>query len=193
MDSEQVSTGGPPPPPDKSSNRGLIIAVLGALVVVLAIGGAGLVMVNEARQDAATARAEANEARAAMEEANAAAATAEAEAAAAAAEAKASEAAQETADETQRQARTQAVTEIEVSVAEMAEEHVADDLIEGPILDVSCSPVAGGSLDDLTEATTVFECFATNEELSDGRARGITYSATMNWSSGEYTYSLGAP
>lgn len=83
--------------------------------------------------------------------------------------------------------------EIEGGVATMAEEHAADDIIEGPVLDVSCSPVAGGSSDDLAEATTMFDCFVRTENLGDGRSRGISYNATMNWDSGDYTYGLGDP
>jgi hypothetical protein len=37
--------------------------------------------------------------------------------------------------------------------------HAADGIIDGPILEVTCSPVGGGSTDDLSEQTTVFECF----------------------------------
>lgn len=163
-------------------------------------------MVNQARQEAAAAGEEAAEAMTALElereeadEAVAAAAAAEAAVEALASEAEAQEAEeaaaaaeQADADDAERQNREHAVSDIEDSVGVMAEEHVDDGMIDGPVLDVTCSPVAGGSLDDLTEATTVFDCFVVTEELDDGRARGITYNATMNWDSGEYTYGLGA-
>ncbi|MGY1641779.1 hypothetical protein ACI782_11690 [Geodermatophilus sp. SYSU D00703] len=102
-------------------------------------------------------------------------------------------AAQERRDEAERAARRTSVTEIEASVKKMAEEHAADGVIDGPIIEVSCSPVGGGSTDDLTEQTTVFECFAANEDNGDGTMSGYTYNATMNWSTGSYTYGLGAP
>jgi hypothetical protein len=75
----------------------------------------------------------------------------------------------------------------------MAEGHAADGVIDGPIIEVTCSPVGGGSTDDLTEQTTVFECFAAYKDNGDGTMSGYTYNATMNWSSGSYTYGLGAP
>lgn len=102
-------------------------------------------------------------------------------------------AAQEERDDAERQLRLESVTEIEASVQEMAEGHVADGIIDGPIIDVTCSPVGGGSTDDLTEQTTVFACFVANEDNGDGTMSGYGYNATMNWSTGEYTYSLGDP
>lgn len=55
------------------------------------------------------------------------------------------------------------------------------------------APVGGGSTDDLTETTTVFECFAANEDNGDGTMSGCKYHATMNWSTSEFTYGLGKP
>jgi hypothetical protein len=190
--------------PGKTSNRGLIITVVVALVALLGLGAVGLFMIDGARQEAASAREDANAALAALErereESDAAVAAAEAAAEAIASEAaetaaaqEAAEAAQSAADDRERQERASAVDDIEDSIAEMAEEHVVDGVIDGPVLAVDCSPVAGGSLDDLTDVTTSFACFVTTEELDDGRARGIGYNATMNWDSGRYTYNLGDP
>ncbi len=50
----------------------------------------------------------------------------------------------------------------------MAEDHVQKGIVDGPIISVSCSPVSGGSTDDLTANTTVFECFAATEDNGDG-------------------------
>jgi len=75
----------------------------------------------------------------------------------------------------------------------MAEGHIDDGLVDGPILEVACSPVAGGSLDDLAQQTTVFECFVANEELSGGRYSGYYYNATMNWGTESFTYGIGQP
>jgi hypothetical protein len=102
-------------------------------------------------------------------------------------------AAKERKDEAERQGRRTSVTEIEASVKKMAEGHAADGTIDGPIIDVTCSPVGGGSTDDLTEQTTVFECFVANKDNGDGTMNGYKYNATMNWSSGSYTYGFGAP
>ncbi|MGU3435052.1 DUF2510 domain-containing protein [Actinomycetes bacterium M1A6_2h] len=96
-------------------------------------------------------------------------------------------------DNADRASRTLAVSGIESSVKTMAEGHVDKGIVDGPILSVSCSPVSGGSMDDLTETTTVFECFAASEDNGDGTMSGYKYHSTMNWTTGEYTYGLGAP
>ena len=101
--------------------------------------------------------------------------------------------AQESKDASERARRILAVTNIESSVKTMAEDHVTKGFMDGPIISVSCSPVGGGSTDDLSEKTTVFECFAANENKGDGMMSGYKYHATMNWSSGEFTYGLGKP
>ena len=73
----------------------------------------------------------------------------------------------------------------------MAEAHVKEGLFEGPIIDVTCSPVAGGSLDDLLQSTTKFSCFVANKDNGDGTLSGHGYNATMNWETGQYTYGFG--
>lgn len=100
---------------------------------------------------------------------------------------------QERRDEGERESRRDAVSEVEDSVQEMAEEHIADGIIDGEVLEVACSPVGGGSVDDLTEQTTVLECFVATEEHGDDKMRGVYYNATMNWTTGSYTYGLGEP
>jgi membrane protein involved in colicin uptake len=155
-------------------------------VLLLGLIGGGIAwkVASDARQQAAAAQAAAE--RAAAEE-SAAAAREEQEREEAAA------AAQQRRDDAERDERRESVTEIEASVKEMAEGHATDGIIDGPIIEVSCSPVGGGSTDDLTEQTTVFECFAANKDNGDGTMSGYTYNATMNWSSGSYTYGLGEP
>ncbi|MEE2058391.1 DUF2510 domain-containing protein [Rhodococcus artemisiae] len=102
-------------------------------------------------------------------------------------------AAQERRDEAERASRMLSVANIESSVEEMANEHVGEGMYDGPVLSATCSPVNGGSTDNLNETTTVFECFVGTEELGGGRMRGYKYHATMNWTSGEFTYGFGAP
>lgn len=96
-------------------------------------------------------------------------------------------------NETKRAERTAAVTELESSVEALAQEHVDGGLFDGPVLSVTCDPVGGGSTDDLTAQTTIFECFAATTDNGDGTLRGRKYHATMNWDTGKYTYGLGAP
>ena len=150
------------------------------LLLGLVGGGIAWKVAADARQAAASADAAAEKAQAAELEQR------EREEAAAAA-------AQARRDEAERATRRASVTEIESSVKTLADEHAADGIVEGPIIEVTCSPVGGGSTDDLTEQTTVFECFAAYKDNGDGTMSGWTYNATMNWSSGSYTYGLGAP
>lgn len=173
------STDAPAVPKNRRSRKWALIA--GGLVLLLGVIGGGIAwkVSTDARQEAATA-AEAAE-RSAAEESEARAS-----------EAAAASAAQERRDETERDSRRATVTEIEASIKTMAEGHATDGIIDGPILEVRCSPVGGGSTDDLTEQTTVFECFVATEDNGDGTMSGYTYNATMNWSSGSYTYGLGA-
>lgn len=98
----------------------------------------------------------------------------------------------EQAAESERSRRRAAVHDIEASVLEMANEHVASGFIVGPILSVTCDPVTGG-VEDITLESTTFSCFATTQVLSDGRTKGFYYHATMSWTSGRYTYGYGAP
>ncbi|MEI5584304.1 MULTISPECIES: DUF2510 domain-containing protein [unclassified Agromyces] len=167
-----------------SRRRKLITAaIIGALAVVL-IGGGLLAWKVVSDGEAA---------RVAAEEAAEAAREREAEAEREKEREEAAERAAEAEDDAERETRAAAVPGIEESVKVMAEEHAADGVIDGPILSVSCSPVQGGSIDDLSELTTVFECFVATVDNGDGTMTGYTYNATMNWSTGSYTYGLGAP
>lgn len=94
---------------------------------------------------------------------------------------------------TARAARAAVVIDIEAAVMTMAKKHASDGVIDGPIISASCVPVDGGSTDDLTEKTTVFECFVAEKDNGDGTMSGMKYHATQNWTTGEYTYGLGAP
>ena len=105
---------------------------------------------------------------------------------------KAAEAAERRSAEAERAERVLSVEAVESSVKAMAEGHATDNVIDGPIISASCSPLGGGSTDDLSEKTTVFECFVANKDNGDGTLSGYTYSATMNWTTGEYSYGLGS-
>jgi hypothetical protein len=154
-----------------------------ALIVVLGLIGGGFAL--KSSQDAHTA-ADAKAAASA-----AAASKAAADAKRVAANVAAATAAKESVDSAERASRKLSVVEIESSVKKMAEGHANDGVINGPIVKVTCSPVGGGSTDDLTDSTTVFECFVANKDNGDGTMSGYTYNATMNWSTGSYTFGLG--
>jgi hypothetical protein len=96
------------------------------------------------------------------------------------------------ATDAKRAERAAAAKDLEASITTMAQKHIDEGLFDGPVLSVSCDPVGGGSTDDLTAKTTVFECFAATKDNGDGTLSGHKYHATMNWDTGQYTYGLGA-
>lgn len=95
-------------------------------------------------------------------------------------------------DDNVRKYRMEMIGDIEKSIETMAQSHAEEELIDGPVIDVFCDPIGGGSTDILTDQTTLFECFVATTENDDGSMSGYTYSATMNWNTGEYTYRIGS-
>lgn len=93
--------------------------------------------------------------------------------------------------ESERASRAESVVGIEESIAEMAKEHIADGIIDGSVISVTCNPAAGGSTDDLTAQTTAFVCFVATKDNGDETLSGHYYNSTMNWDTGSYTYGIG--
>lgn len=197
----------PPPHDSQGPNkpaRTLILFIASLVVAAMIGGGIALVQVNRAEQRAAAEQASSAAAsRAAAEEESARAAEeASAQAAEEAASAEAAEQAsiqaaeqsEQEAIEAEREGRELFVTDVEAAVQTMAEGHLSDELIDGTeIFDVSCSPVAGGSIGDLEQETTALQCFVSTEENDDGTMGGFYYEATVNWTTGEYTYGFAGP
>lgn len=188
-DAVRQSASGAPGTPKRSRLKWALASV--GLVLVLAVGGTtAAVVIGDAREAERTAELAAAEEAAAAEQALAEQEAAEA--AAAREEAEALEA-EQAAHQAELERREDIVPEIEAAIEEMAEEHIDEGIIEGPVLEVDCSPVGGGSMEDLSQQTTVFECFVSTEENDNGTYTGYYYNATMNWSTGSYTYGLGQP
>jgi hypothetical protein len=156
-------------------------AVIGSVVVALILiaAGVGLVLKNNHDTDLRNAAA------ASTASSLAAASSSQAAAAASAAAAEAERVQRE------RAGRAADVQQIEADIKKMAEKQVADGLFDGPVLSASCDPVGGGSTDDLTAKTTIFECFAATHQNDDGTLSGRKYHATMNWDTESWTYGLG--
>lgn len=165
--------------PSGSRLRKRTVWLVAAMVGVLLVGGGATGVVLKLQSDQAEAKAE----KVAAQEAVEAQAAAE----------KAGQERQAAADDREREERSASVTEIESSVKTMAEGHVKDGVVDGPVIEVTCDPVDGGSTDDLAQKTTVFQCFVANKDNGDGTMSGYYYNATMNWDSGSYTYGLGQP
>jgi hypothetical protein len=82
------------------------------------------------------------------------------------------------------------VRALESSVTKDAKKTVDDGLFDGPILRTQCD-AAAGSLRDLSANTGTFECTAVNKDNPDGTSEGYRFSATVNYSTGEYRWHLG--
>ncbi|MCU1551032.1 MAG: hypothetical protein JWR36_1592 [Glaciihabitans sp.] len=180
---EPISQVSPKPTRRKISRRARTIAIAAIAALILA-GGVGIAV--KLTNDASVAAAHAAKLASAKKNA------AEAAAAKQAAE-RAAAAAQKVEDDAERSLRASTVKGIEASVKKMAKQDAKIGAIDGPILRATCSPVGGGSTDDLTQLTTVFECFVANKNNSDGTQSGYYFNATMNWTTGSYTYGLGKP
>jgi hypothetical protein len=157
----------------KPKKRTLIVA---GVIVVLILGGAGAAIAGVVHSNQVAAQKADAKATAKMEAAD---------------KALNAKIAKRAADNSERAKRAAGVLEIEASIKTMAEKDVTDGLIDGPIIDVSCNPVNGGSTDDLTDKTTAFDCFVSDKDNGDGTQSGHFFNATENWSTGEYTYGFG--
>jgi hypothetical protein len=162
--------------PEKPRKKHAALWLSLAAVLLLLIGGGATVIVvannvhaqQVAEQKAAAAKKKADAERAA----------------------EAAAAAKQAADDAKRAERAQTVTQVEASIKKMAEDDVVKGIIDGPVIGVTCNPVSG-STDDLTDPTTTFDCFVANKDNGDGTQSGYFFNATVNWTSGQYTYGLG--
>lgn len=170
--------------PKKGSARKRGVAI-GLVIVLLVAGGGGAAYAWKSAQDrqAEEAAALAAEEAASQESEEAAQRTRDRRAA--------QKAEQDARDEAASRSRRESIVEeIEESVKVQAEEYVSQGYLAGEIQEVICNPTAGGSLSDLDESTTTFECFAVTEYHDDGTGSGHIFEALMNWDSGSYTYGL---
>ena len=101
-------------------------------------------------------------------------------------------AAKQATDAAERKVRKAIVTALEDSVLKDAQERVTTGVLKGPISLASCTPLGGGSSDDLTAITGTFQCIAVNKTNPDGSSSGYRFSATVNWNDGSYSWHLGS-
>lgn len=161
------------------------VVLIGIGVLVIAAAGTGVTLsiqhTNQvkAEQEAAAAAAEVTKTR-------------ESEAAKAAASAASAAAAKQAAESLKRTQRKAIVKALEDSVLKDAQERVTTGVLTGPITLASCTPLGGGSTDDLTAITGTFQCIAVNKTNADGSSSGYRFSATANWNDASYTWHLGS-
>ena len=178
-DAKRVHSG----PPRSKFSRRMAVVVAAALVVVGSATGLALKVSHDNQvtaQRVATAQAEkrATDAAQAKVDADAAAAKAAADV-------------KQAADDLTRAERKTAVGELETAILKDAKARVKSATLTGPILSASCTPLGGGSADDLTSLTGTFECIAVNKKNADGSSSGYRFSAAINWGK-DYTWHLGS-
>jgi hypothetical protein len=156
--------------PSKISKR-IVIGVVAAIVVIGSATGLALKVSHDNQVTAQRVAADQAQKR-----------TADAASAAAAAK--------QAADDKTRADRQAQITQLEASILTDAKERVTSQTLTGPILSASCTPLGGGSSDDLTSVTGTFECIAVNKKNTDGSTEGYRFSATINWNK-DYTWHLG--
>ena len=152
------------------------MAIILALVLVLGAGTAITLAVQHAQEVAAQEEADRKAAEAAKK---------------AAAEAKKLQEAAEAKAAAQRAVRALIVDGLEEAVQKDATERVDAGRLDGPIQRTECTPLGGGSVDDLTAITGTFECIAVNEKKENGSESGYVFSATVNWDAASYSWHLG--
>ncbi|MBO0907769.1 hypothetical protein [Arthrobacter sunyaminii] len=91
----------------------------------------------------------------------------------------------------QRALRALIVEGLQEAVQKDAVKRVDEGSLDGPIMRTECTPLGGGSIDDLTAITGTFECIAVNEKRDDGTESGYIFSATVNWDAASYSWRLG--
>lgn len=168
------------PGPRLKISKRIVIGVLAALVV---LGSAAGLFVKISHDNQVTAQRVAA-AHAQKLATDAAKAKADADAATAATK--------QAADDQTRTERKATVTAMEASILKDAKGRVKTEFLTGPILSASCTPLGGGSADDLTALTGTFECIAVNKKNADGSSEGYRFAATINWNDSSYSWHMGS-
>ena len=87
--------------------------------------------------------------------------------------------------------RHSAERDMEKSITKWADKQVVAGVLGPPAMKrTSCTPIGGGS-ENLSDITIRYDCLAINEDNADGTSTGYAVHATMDFSSGEYTWGLG--
>jgi hypothetical protein len=86
--------------------------------------------------------------------------------------------------------RESILLELEQTVRDDARQLAAEGYLEGPILDAVCFPGGDESSVALTDLPDgALECMAVTETTAEEYI-GYTYTATISWADGEYTWEL---
>jgi hypothetical protein len=174
----------------QTSKRTVIIGTAG--LVLLLGGGAGALVLKHSHDQDVRQVAAARSSSAAAAAASARAAARAAASSSAAASASAAAAAKVRRANAERALRRADIRFLEQTIKRDAIKDVNDGLLSGPILKVDCTPIGGGSVDNLTAHTGKFSCLAvTTINVSSGTERGYSFSGLINWDNGDVQWQLG--
>lgn len=169
----------PPDSPKEVGPRWPMIAIISIVAVTVLGGGAYFVVMDQQDRRAAASAVELAE-----QEAEVVERAAEEERKAT--EAAASNLKAQEASEVGR--RKEDVKTLENHVLKTAKERVTDGFYDEKVLDATCMPVTGSSIEELNEKSTTFSCMAVTKEKKGGTREGYTMSAVINWNTGEMTW-----
>jgi hypothetical protein len=165
------------------STRVKVVAACVAALLVL--GGAGIAVAIKAHHDSQVAAQHRDAVAAARTRARAAA-----DAQAAAQAQQAAQQAQQAAEVSSRQSlETQLQNAITKDATDKADQGL---LTNGPAQSTTCTPVSGGSSQNLNQSSGTYSCIAVDQTNSDGTQSGYSYTGTINFDTAEITWQLGA-
>ena len=163
---------------------GRVKVMIGLVCALLVLGGAGVAVAIKVHHDNQVAAQH----RRALAAARARAAAAAARAAAARAAASRRRA-QRQLEVIERQSLE---TQLQTSITKDATQKWNQGLLlNGPAQSTTCTPVSGGSSQNLSQSTGTYSCIAVYRTNSDGTQSGYDYTATINFATDDYTWQLG--
>ena len=156
--------------------------LVGALVVALLAAGGATAVVLKINHDNAVKAEKHHKLAAARKAAQAAQQTQQAQ-----------HAAQQAEQQIKVDERKGLVDALQNSVTKDAQKDIDNGILNGPsITKTECTPVGGGNLQDtLADHTGDWSCLAVNQTSPDGTESGYSFSGTINYDSGSYTWRLG--
>lgn len=80
---------------------------------------------------------------------------------------------------------------LETAITKDAQHDVEQEILTGPIERTECTPISGGSSQDLSHSTGTYSCLAINKMNADGTDSGYHFSGTINFKTGTSTWRLG--
>ncbi len=161
--------------PQPRTSRRVRLAI-GGLVALVILGGAGAAVAIKLHHDEVVKNRHRREAAAAA-------------AVKAAAERTARE--KQTAERAEIAEREGLEKRLEEAITKEASEKVTEGTLTGPIKSTTCTPINGGSSQNLSESTGTYSCIAVNKTEANGTESGYRYTGTINFTTGSTTWHIG--